>query len=124
MKIWCVCFDLLPEPMPEHAPGIRGLIREAFPDIPEALAALGPTIRVTPSACLLASDLSADRIMDRIHPHVLNPRERIIVLPVAGGVPWRTHSGGAEDPVVGWVAEHLGPCPAEDPGSARAGEQV
>ncbi|HYH65288.1 MAG TPA: hypothetical protein VD866_11390 [Urbifossiella sp.] len=122
MAIWCVCFDLLPEPMPDVAQGIRGLMRGAFPDIPDALAALGPTVRVSPSSCLLASDLSPDQIMDRLHPHVLNPSERIIVLPVAAGVPWRTHSGAADDPVAGWVAEHLGDCPAE-PG-AGAGERV
>jgi hypothetical protein len=108
MAIWCICFDLLPEPMPDLAPGIRGAMRDAFPDIPQALEELGPSIRVTPSACLLASDLSADQIMDRLHPHVLNPRERIVVLPVAAGGSWRTHTGVADDPVVGWVTEHLG----------------
>src|SRR6476646_5782874 len=72
MAIWCICFDLLPEPMPDVAPGIRGAMRDAFPDIPQALEVLGPAIRVTPSAWLLSSDLSADQIMDRLHPHVLN----------------------------------------------------
>lgn len=121
MAIWCVCFDLLPEPMPDVAPGIRGLMRGAFPDVPDALVALGPTVRVSPSTCLLASDLSADQIMEHLHPHVLNPNERIVVLPVASGVPWRTHSGAAEDPVVGWVAEHLGDSPADDAGGTGAG---
>lgn len=77
--------------------------------MPEVLAALGPSVQVSPSMCLLACSLSADQIMDRLHPHVLNPRERIVVLPVAAGVPWRTHSGAADDPVVEWVANHLRP---------------
>lgn len=108
MAVWCVCYDLLPEPMPEEAPGIRELMREAYLAIPEAVASLGPSVQVSPSACLVACDLSADQIMDRLHPHVLNVRERVVVLPVASGVPWRTHSGAADDPVVGWVGKHLG----------------
>jgi len=108
MAVWCICYDLLAEPLSEAAPGIRGMMGEAFPAIPEAVAALGPSVRVSPSACLVACELSADQIMDRLWPHVLHPRERIVVLPVATGVPWRTHTGEADDPVAGWVAEHLG----------------
>ncbi len=105
MAIWCVCYDLLAEPFPE-SPGIRGMMSAALPAIPEALAALGPSVPVSPSACLVACDLSVEQIMERLWPHVLNPRERVIVLPVAAGAPWGTHTGEADDPVVAWLAKH------------------
>lgn len=108
-KVWCICFDLLDEPMPDSAPGIRELMRPVFPTIPEKLHTLGPSIPLTSSACLLAADLSADQIMEHLHSQVLNERERIVILPVDSSAIWRIHSGSADDAVIAWIAHHLQP---------------
>jgi len=77
--------------------------------VPETLALLGPTVRVSSSACLLACELSPAEVMNRVAMHVFGHRqqERILILTIDRNTVYRLHNSHAEDrDLINWFDQN------------------
>jgi hypothetical protein len=82
-------------------------MRDELPDVQEVIADLGDSCRISTTTWLVATDLTATEMWERLWPLVIAKNERVVILPIASASEWRLHSGSVDDNVSAWMGRYL-----------------